>query len=125
AAVEERALTRLPTLQTFSAEDTPRPAFSDQEYAELVKVTKACIRRGDVVLGNRITNEILHLIRFMVSSFMRPLTTELMAIRIGDLATRSDGQSLDVKVNGKTGKRASVTMPDGAEIVAAQTAQTG
>lgn len=123
AAVEERALTRLPAIQTFSNDDTPRPSFSDQEYAELLKTTKACAKRGDIVLGNKITSEILHLIQFMVSSFVRPLTTELMAIRMGDLTIRADGQSLEVKINGKTGKRVSVTMPDGAEIVAAQSSQ--
>lgn len=125
AAVEERALTRLPAIQTFSTDDTPRPAFSDQEYDELVKATKACIKRGDTVFGNKITDEILYVIRFMVSSFIRPLTTELMAIRLGDLTPRGDGKSLEVKINGKTGKRVSVTMPDGAEIVASQSSETG
>ncbi|WP_151718159.1 hypothetical protein [Gemmobacter serpentinus] len=125
AAVEERALTRLPAIQTFSTDDTPRPAFSDQEYDELLNMTKSCIKRGDTVFGNRVTDEILHLIRFMVSSFVRPLTTELMAIKLGDLTPRSDRKSLEVKINGKTGKRVTVTMPDGAKIVAAQSSETG
>ena len=124
AAVEENALTRVPAIQTFSAEDTPRPAFSDREFKLLLQVTKNCIVGGDVVFGTKITTEIANLISFMVSSFVRPLTTELMAIRLGDITPRADKKSLEIKINGKTGKRVSVTMQDGAGIVAAQRAAT-
>lgn len=120
AAVEERVLTRIPTIQTFSAEDTPRPAFSDSEYDHLLNVARDCIRRGVQGTGNGITAETYNLIRFMVSSFVRPLTTELMAIRLGDITARSDKKSLEIKLKGKTGARVSVTMRDGAEILADQ-----
>ena len=65
-----------------------------------------------IVRGVPVTDELYELLLFLSHSFVRPLTTELYAIRHSDVTVADDPKRLVVTVrDGKTGYRAANTMP--------------
>jgi hypothetical protein len=63
-------------------------------------------------VGVPVTDELYDLVLFVVHSFVRPIATELYALKHHDITVADDPKRLIVTVrNGKTGFRSSNTMP--------------
>ncbi len=70
------------------------------------------VEEGIVVRGVPVTDELYDLILFVTHSFVRPIVTELYALKHNDITVADDPKRLIVTVrNGKTGFRSSNTMP--------------
>lgn len=124
AAIADGTLGALPVLPTFKQKDTPRISFNDAEYTELLKVAKECAKRGDKVASRAITISMYYMIGFLVNSFMRPLRTELFALRNCDITRVDDPKALHIEINGKTGRRTTVTMPAAVDLYLRQIAES-
>lgn len=116
AAANEGKLSRLPAINSFSIDQSPRPSFSDEEYKKLLQVAKDCVRKGDTIREKPMTMATYYMIGFMVSSFLRPVRTELFGLKHGAITKRADPDALELKIDGKTKKRVSVTLPSAVSI---------
>ena len=111
----------VPDTPRVTVKDNPRPFFrfhplvtKDQdEYKKLLAGAKKLAADGVAVRGIAVTEELYDLILFTVHSFVRPMTTELYALKHNDVSiqerTDDDGTKrkwllLTVR-NGKTGMR--------------------
>ena len=63
---------RLPIFPTVQVQDNPRAWFSKDQYAKLRAVASDECKKGTVVRYHQLTDEIRHLITFMVNTFLRP-----------------------------------------------------
>ena len=73
---------------------------------------KQMAREGVIVRGIAVTDELYDLILFLAHSFVRPVVSEVYAIRHSDVTVAKNPKRLIVVVrNGKTGFRAANTMP--------------
>lgn len=116
----------VPDTPRVTVRDNPRPFFrfhplvtQDQdEYKRLLAGAKKLAADGAVVRGIPVTEELYDLILFTVHSFVRPMTTELYALKHNDVSvqerTDDDGTKrkwllLTVR-NGKTGMRMAHTL---------------
>lgn len=106
-AIATGALTRLPAIPVFTPDDNPTPSFTMSEYQHLLTV------------AHRERPSLIPLITFMVSTYVRPMTSELMAIRWGDISPRGKDGTLQIKIlRGKTGKgRTVISQTDGVGIL--------
>lgn len=59
-AANSGKLTRLPAINGFSIDQTPRPSFSDEEYKRLLQVAKECAKRGDLIRDKPILHDRLY-----------------------------------------------------------------
>lgn len=100
--------------------DNPRPFFrfhplvpkEQDSYRKLLDGAKTMAREEVVVRGTTVTTELYDLILFLVHSFVRPISTELYALKHGDIMVADDPKRLVLTIgNGKTGYRSSNTMP--------------
>ena len=111
-AVEDGVLNVLPVMPKQKTVDTPRVAFTDDEFERLMRAGDECVKREDVVRGVQIRNHHLRMFRFVVHSFLRPTERELFGLKHKDIQVKGDPAHLEMNVRGgKTGKRTSVTMP--------------
>lgn len=119
-AREEGAIDYIPETPRSKLKDNPRPFFrfhplvskKDDAYKRLLDAAKKMARDGIVIRGVPVTNELYDLILFLTHSFVRPIVSELYAIRHSDVTIAEDPKRLIVTVrDGKTGFRASNTMP--------------
>jgi len=116
----------VPDTPRVTVRDNPRPFFrfhplvtKDQdEYKKLLAGAKKLAADGVAVRGIAVTEELYDLILFTVHSFVRPMTTELYALKHNDVSiqerTDDDGTKrkwllLTVR-NGKTGMRMAHTL---------------
>ena len=116
----------VPDTPRVTVKDNPRPFFrfhplvtKDQdEYKRLLAGARKLAADGVVVRGIAVTEELYDLILFTVHSFVRPMTTELYALKHNDVSiqerTDDDGTKrkwllLTVR-NGKTGMRMAHTL---------------
>jgi len=116
----------VPDTPRVTVKDNPRPFFrfhplvtKDQdEYKKLLAGAKKLAADGVAVRGIAVTEELYDLILFTVHSFVRPMTTELYALKHNDVSiqerTDDDGTKrkwllLTVR-NGKTGMRMAHTL---------------
>jgi hypothetical protein len=68
-------------------------------------------------VGVPVTDELYDLVLFVVHSFVRPIATELYALKHHDITVADDPKRLIVTVrNGKTGFRSSNTMPGAVSV---------
>ena len=68
-------------------------------------------------MGVPVTDELYDLVLFVVHSFVRPIATELYALKHHDITVADDPKRLIVTVrNGKTGFRSSNTMPSAVSV---------
>jgi hypothetical protein len=118
-ARDEGVIDRLPDTPRTKQRDNPRPFFRfyplvpPKEDAELkLRQTAADMaEEGVIVRGVPITYELYHLIKFVLGSFVRPIVTELYALRHNDITPAKNPRRLLVTVrNGKTGYRVANTM---------------
>ena len=68
------------------------------------------------VRGILIDDELYYFIVFMVHSFMRPIDSEIFAIKHQDITVEQNPKTLKIKVTGKTGFRFVSTMPDAVDF---------
>ncbi len=118
-AVEEGIIDVIPSTPRSKLKDNPRPFFrfhplvrkEDDAYQKLLSTAKTMAIQCVEVRGTPITDELYDILLFLTHSFVRPLTTELYAIRHRDITVAEDPRRLIVTIrDGKTGYRASNTM---------------
>lgn len=111
-AVEDEVIKSLPIMPKQKTVDSPRHAFSDEEYKRFMKAATDCAKRGDMVRGVKATMHHVQMFRFVVHSFLRPTMAELFGLKHKDIEVEGSPPHLKMTVHGgKTGKRISVTMP--------------
>ncbi|MFA8442251.1 tyrosine-type recombinase/integrase [Yoonia sp.] len=111
-AVEDGLMNQLPLMPKSKTVDTPRHAFTDNEYIRFSKASLKCAERGDVVRGVQITAHHAKMFKFIVHSFLRPTERELFGLKHKDIQSHSNPNYLEMNVRGgKTDSRVSVTMP--------------
>jgi hypothetical protein len=119
-ARDEGAIDVIPNTPRAKQRDNPRPFFRfyplvsrrDDAYKKVLDTAKQMAREGVVIRGMTVTDELYDLILFLAHSFVRPLVSEVYAIRHSDVTVAKNPKRLIVVVrNGKTGYRAANTMP--------------
>ena len=104
----------VPDTPRVTRRDNPGPFFrfhplvtrEDDEFKKSLAGAKRLAQDGVVVRGVPITEELYDLILFTVHSFVRPMTTELYALKHTDITIAEEPKRLRVKVrNGETGMR--------------------
>ena len=84
----------------------------EDEYKLLLSKAKELAAEGHRVRESVITDELHDLILFLSHSFVRPIETELYALKHKHVAVTSEPKSLTLTIaDGKTGYRVSSTMP--------------
>lgn len=118
-AVEEGVIDNVPSTPRSKMKDNPRPFFrfhplvpkEADAYQKLLSTAKAMAIEFVEVRGVPVTDELYDILLFLTHSFVRPLTTELYAIKHRDIMVADDPRRLIVTVrDGKTGYRAANTM---------------
>ena len=108
-----------PATPRVSVRDNPRSFFrfhplvtkDNDEYKKLQAGAKRLAEKGAIVRGIPVTEELYDLILFCVHAFVRPMTTELYALKHHDITIATDPKRLLVTVrNGKTGTRVANTL---------------
>lgn len=119
-ARDEGAIDFVPQTPRTKLKDNPRPFFrfhplvskEDDNYQKLLRTVREMIAEGLTVRGLVVTEELYDLILFLTHSFVRPISSELYAIKHSDVTIAEDPRRLIVTVrDGKTGFRAANTMP--------------
>ncbi len=124
AALEEGAIDAVPATPGTKQVDNPRPFFrffplvpeKDDALKRLLAEAKAMADEKVTIRGVPVTDELHDLIAFLVQSFLRPLVSELYAIRHNDVTVSEEPLGLTLVIrHGKTGHRVAVTMPEAVE----------
>ena len=119
-ARDDGVIDRVPDTPRSRQHDNPRPFFrfyplvdkKDDLYKRLLDTAKSMAHENIVIRGVPLTDELYDLILFVTHSFVRPIVTELYALRHNDITVATNPKRLIVVVrNGKTGFRAANTMP--------------
>jgi hypothetical protein len=119
-ARDEGVIDNVPATPRVKIKDNPRPFFrfsplvskEDDAYQKLLSAVKGMIGQGVQVRGFEVDEEFYDLLLFLTLSFVRPIMSELYAIRHSDVTVAEDPRRLIVTVkDGKTGFRAANTMP--------------
>jgi hypothetical protein len=118
-ARDEGVIDNVPATPRARVKDNPRPFFrfaplvakEDDAYQKLLKAVKQMDGQGVQVRGFAVDDEFYDLLLFLTHSFVRPIMSELYAIRHSDVTIAVDPRRLIVTVrDGKTGFRAANTM---------------
>jgi hypothetical protein len=118
-ARDEGVIEAIPATPRVKQKDNPRPYFrfhpmvekERDEYALLKRTIRRMAMDRVEVRGTTVTEELYDLVLFAMQSFVRPMTTELFAIRFNDIAVADSPARLLVTIrNGKTGSRVANTM---------------
>ena len=115
-AYEMGKLDKMPFIPKVTSEDNPRPSFSESEYKKFLKTTRDLIQADTFVRGIKLTDEVYYLFVFLVHSFLRPVESEVYAIKYQDVQVQSKPDRLEIRVQGKTGFRIVSTMPDAVDF---------
>ena len=119
AARDDGAIDQVPATPRTKQKDNPRPFFrfhplvskKNDAYKIVLETAKQMASEGLVVRGVPVTDELYDIILFLTHSFVRPIVTELYAIKHSDITIADNPKRLIVVVrNGKTGFRAANTM---------------
>jgi hypothetical protein len=118
-ARDEGVIDNIPATPRVKIKDNPRPFFrfaplvskDDDAYQKLLKAVKQMEGQGVQVRGLMVDDEFYDLLLFLTHSFVRPIMSELYAIKHADITVANDPRRLIVTVrDGKTGFRAANTM---------------
>ena len=118
-ARDEGVIDAVPETPRSRVKDNPRPFFrfhplvakDDDNYQKLLRQVKQMADQGIAVRGVEITDELYDLVLLLTHSFVRPISSELYAIRHSDITVANDPRRLIVTVrDGKTGYRSANTM---------------
>ena len=119
-AREEGVIDVVPDTPRSKQRDNPRPFFrfyplvsrKDDVYKKVLDTAKEMARERVIVRGVPVTDELYDIILFLTHSFVRPIVSELYAIKHTDVTVADNPKRLIVVVrDGKTGFRAANTMP--------------
>ena len=119
-AREDGAIDAIPETPRSRQKDNPRPFFrfhplvskADDAYQMILQAAKDMVDEQVTVRGISVTDELYDILLFLTHSFVRPISSELYAIRHSDITIADDPKRLIVTVrDGKTGYRAANTMP--------------
>jgi hypothetical protein len=80
-AQRENILQQLPQFPKIKRVDNPRGWFATEQYNHLKETTAILIKKKTVVRGYVITDEMRHLITFIVNTFLRPNDIKLLKHR--------------------------------------------
>ena len=126
AARDDGVIDHVTSTPRVRQKDNPRAFFrfsplvskSDDEYQKLLKGALQLEKEAATIRGVPITHELYDLILFCVHSFVRPTTSELYALKFGDIAIETDPKRLLVTIRkGKTGFRVANTLPGAVAVV--------
>ena len=124
-ARDEGAIDDLPDTPRAKQKDNPRPFFRfqplvDRErdaYRKLLKTAREMAREQVLIRGVPFTYELYDVIVFLTQSFVRPVVSELYALKHSDITVSENPVGLSVVIrNGKTGYRMARTMPQAVSI---------
>lgn len=119
-AYEDGLIQSLPDTPMVPRQDNPRPFFKfsplvseeRDEYQMLLRGAKKLSERGVSVRGTPVTNELYDFVLFMAHSFLRPVESEIFALRHRHVSVADKPQRLILTVaDGKTGFRTTNTLP--------------
>ena len=119
-ARDDGLIDRVPDTPRVRQQDNPRSFFrfaplvptDRDEFQALLTGAKQLAKDRVVIRGVEATEELYDLILFCVSSFVRPTSTELYALKHNDITVEKEPNRLLVTVrDGKTGFRVANTMP--------------
>ena len=88
-AYEKGSLDKMPMIPKVSKKDNPRPSFTEKQYKLFLKTTRDVIDDEVKVRGIQITDELYYFFVFMVHSFMRPVESEIFAIKHEDTEVKN------------------------------------
>lgn len=84
----------------------------NDEYQHLLRVAEKLAKENQKVRGVPLTSELRDIILFTVHSFVRPVESELYALKHSDITVRDHPKRLQLTIRkGKTGRRMIDTMP--------------
>lgn len=118
-ARDEGVIDAVPSTPRVKVKDNPRPFFrfaplvskKEDAYQNLLTAVKGMVGQGVQVRGFKVDEEFYDLLLFLTHSFVRPIKSELYAIKHSDITVADDPRRLIVTVrDGKTGFRAANTM---------------
>ena len=124
-ARDEGVIDVVPDTPRARQKDNPRPFFrfhplvskDEDAYKKLLNGAQRMAAEQVEIRGITVTDELYDLLMFIVHSFVRPITTELYALKHKDVTVADDPKRLILTVqNGKTGYRSSNTMPAAVSI---------
>jgi integrase len=112
-------ITSLPLLPTIQKQDNPRPWFTSEQYEHLRDVTKELIKSKEILIEEKtkrqigpITDQMRHLITFMVNTFLRPSDIKHLQHRHIEVVKTKKAKYLRITLSdGKTTLSPTVSMP--------------
>jgi hypothetical protein len=119
-ARDDGVIDSIPSTPRTRQKDNPRSYFpfhplvakEADAYQAILKAAKDLASEGASVRGVLVTEELYDLILFVTHSFVRPIVSELYALKHGDVTVATDPKRLLLTIrNGKTGYRIANTMP--------------
>lgn len=110
-AVDDDVLAKVPRFPKLGVKDTARPTFTVKQYLHFMRVARRCVGEGVKVRFHKMTHEDVHVMQFIVHSYLRPTTTELFALRRRDVSFEEEPSRMEARVMGKTGYRRVVLNP--------------
>lgn len=119
-ARDDGVIDSVPSTPRTRQQDNPRSYFpfyplvakEDDAYQAILKAAQDLVDEEALIRGVPITDELYDLILFTSHSFVRPIISELYALRHRDVTVADDPRRLLLTIrNGKTGYRVANTMP--------------
>jgi hypothetical protein len=119
-ARDDGVIDAVPSTPRTRQQDNPRSYFpfyplvakEDDAYQAILKAAQDLVDEEALIRGVPITDELYDLILFTSHSFVRPIISELYALRHRDVTVADDPRRLLLTIrNGKTGYRVANTMP--------------
>jgi hypothetical protein len=109
-ALEADVITAIPAMPKLDkVVDKPRASFTPAEYKKFFETMAKSF--GKQVEGEAISKHHAIMFGFLKYSFLRPVESELFAIKFKDVIVKRNPDHLQIKVKGKTGYRTISTMP--------------
>lgn len=119
AARDDGVIDEVPATPRAKQRDNPRTYFrfeplcslEEDEWEKLKRTAKEVAAEGVKLRGIPITEELYDLMLFCLHTFVRPISTELFALRHSDIAINSHPDRLTIRIRkGKTGARSVESM---------------
>ena len=89
-AAEEGVIPSIPLIPKFSIKDNPRVTFTETEYKKFLQGIKRVALKGDVIRGNRLTEEFYYFTLLIVHSYLRPIKTEVFRLKHHDVEVKDN-----------------------------------
>ena len=124
-ARDQGVISTIPETPRAKQQDNPRPFFrfyplvkkQDDEVQTLIHAARQMAKEKTVVRWLPITEELADVLEFIIYTFVRPIASELYALRHRDIAIADDPKRLILTIrDGKTGRRISNSMPQAVDI---------